>query len=328
MANKIKKEKRGEGFEKLMTVIASAFNPNDKVAHNIKIRENSGNNRQIDVIIEGRNNIIIECKDKSNPTTVSEMGSFVDLCKSTNSEGIFVSKKGFQKGAITKANFEGIKIYTLDKVDSGEFKENFIKPICQTFIFNLQYKSHTFHIPEELSHLLPFKRDDEFIYEAVSKEKSTEEDVVKEIFKKVIGKNQLDFFMPLTQKFLFKTDENIIDRIHEESVPVSIDGQLHFLSNEQFVPIAAVTFNIEYSLGIKDAESDLFQQKDMNGEVLSETISASIKFEDKPYKLNFVSNLIDNNVYGALVPDFRSSEILPLENYGEINNPFKKFHNG
>lgn len=107
-----------------------------KITHDVSLMDKDGVSRQIDVLIEYEINDraifkkIIECKDKNRRIEMKEIAAFkelIDSLKDVNS-GMFVSKNGFQKGAITKAKSYNIQLYTLKELTSEEVEEWFKSP--------------------------------------------------------------------------------------------------------------------------------------------------------------------------------------------------------
>lgn len=122
---------KGEHFERLITLIENslATDRNIKVQHNVKIEDKDGIKRQIDVLIEinygkrfGKQIVIVECKDWNSEIEVGHMGAFINLVESVNAfKGIYVSKKGFQSGAIKKAKGNSkIILKTFEDINKSE----------------------------------------------------------------------------------------------------------------------------------------------------------------------------------------------------------------
>jgi len=90
--------------------IANENTPNTiKVQHNVKIEGKSEQKHQIDVYYEfdfmgETHKVIIECKNYSMPVSIGAISDFQGrLMDIGGAKGIFVSKNGFQKGAIKYA---------------------------------------------------------------------------------------------------------------------------------------------------------------------------------------------------------------------------------
>lgn len=119
-------------YEKLVALIESSLKEFDNVtvSHDETLIDNDGNPCQIDVLIEielgerlGKSRIAVECKNKSNRKIERQtMGAFIEMINSLNiAKGIYVSRKGFQRGARIKAEKSNkILLYTLDTINRGE----------------------------------------------------------------------------------------------------------------------------------------------------------------------------------------------------------------
>lgn len=119
-------------FEKLVSFIETTIKGDNNIGvlHNVSLVDNDGNNCQIDVLLEndlgerlGKVYIPIECKNwNKKKVERKDIGAFINLLDSLNiSKGIYVSKKGFQRGARIKAEkSKRILLYTLDKNEKQE----------------------------------------------------------------------------------------------------------------------------------------------------------------------------------------------------------------
>lgn len=129
---------KGREFEELVTFIERIFHnlPGAQVQHNVKLKNNKGVERQIDILITintGRFtfNTIVECKNTKAKTKLSDIGSFKELVESVGAhQGILVSASGFQKGALKSSNDSNILLYQLSQVAElqkylSEYRLNF-----------------------------------------------------------------------------------------------------------------------------------------------------------------------------------------------------------
>lgn len=104
-----------------------------KVQHNV-ILKGKTTNHQIDVYWEYKiaNSIfsmVIQAKDWKKPVPKKEMLAFVEIIKDlpTGTKGVFISKSGYQSGAIQVAKANGIDIYVLKEADSNDFNDKMMK---------------------------------------------------------------------------------------------------------------------------------------------------------------------------------------------------------
>lgn len=92
------------------------------VKHNVTLPGKSGTTHQIDVFWEFEiggisYKTIVEVKDWKSPVKQEQIHSFYSVINDIEgcSKGIFVSKNGFQSGAITFAKTNGINLFQIDK---------------------------------------------------------------------------------------------------------------------------------------------------------------------------------------------------------------------
>ena len=135
----------GKSFEHIVTLIETSLaeKGNVTVQHNVSIIDKDGIERQIDVLIEcdlgsrlGKEIIIVECKDcNTKKIELTHVDSFISLVESVSAiKGIYVSKIGFQSGAITKANnHPKILLRTLAKINEKEIF--FLQVLVKMFLY-------------------------------------------------------------------------------------------------------------------------------------------------------------------------------------------------
>ena len=121
--------KKGKTFESITRIIYESINNvgNAIIEENVRIKDQSGIYREIDILIrsnvfETEINIAIECKDHSRPVERSMIDSFFSKCNSIPeiNKLIYVSKNGYQSGAIAGAKLHGIKLYNLSELDGND----------------------------------------------------------------------------------------------------------------------------------------------------------------------------------------------------------------
>ncbi len=111
-------------YEKLTQEIYQAINSSEDiktidVQHNIRLLGKSGCKHQIDVYWEFEmmgetHKIAVECKNYSSEVSVGRIRDFFGVLHDVgNVKGIFVTKKGYQSGAIKFAEYYGISIKEL-----------------------------------------------------------------------------------------------------------------------------------------------------------------------------------------------------------------------
>ena len=120
------KERNGKTLEKIIRLIQETLkdSENTKVFSNVRIENESGQKREIDILIDSsisdfKIKIAIECKDYSKKVPVKEIEAFQSKCdriKEINKK-VFVSTNGYQKDAIEAAKYYGIELHTASKID-------------------------------------------------------------------------------------------------------------------------------------------------------------------------------------------------------------------
>lgn len=130
--------KSGEEYEILVKNIYDEILKNEdidniKVEHNVKIKGKS-TTHQIDVYWEHRignseYRMIIQAKDWKYPVPQKEVLALAKIVEDlpTGTKGVFISRSGYQEGAINVAKVYGIDIYELRKPDFKDFKDKIMK---------------------------------------------------------------------------------------------------------------------------------------------------------------------------------------------------------
>ncbi|WP_321330520.1 restriction endonuclease [uncultured Ilyobacter sp.] len=88
---------------------------NIEVKHNVKLKGKSGCSHQIDVYWDfnmgGINHkVAIECKNYKSKVSIGKIRDFKSVIEDLNVRGIFISREGFQSGAIEYAKHHGIDL--------------------------------------------------------------------------------------------------------------------------------------------------------------------------------------------------------------------------
>jgi len=156
------KKNQSTEFEKLVANIEEVLREDTslKVFHNYKIRDSADCPYQLDVVLKkdlgkrlGTILIPIECKNwNSKKVERRDIDAFINLLDSLNlSKGIFVSKIGYQSGAIKKAQSSGrVLLQTLDNLSKSELlkwigesplKRVILEPIIENVNFGFETKT-------------------------------------------------------------------------------------------------------------------------------------------------------------------------------------------
>jgi hypothetical protein len=117
--------KNGKLLEITIHIVQEALKDkvDTQIFRNHKIKNNSGNKREFDIVIKARINGlkftgVIECKDFNKPTSVEKIEAFNSKCQRIPQvhKKIFVSRNGYQKDAIAAAEDFGIEIYHIEEL--------------------------------------------------------------------------------------------------------------------------------------------------------------------------------------------------------------------
>lgn len=143
--------KKGTEYELFVQSIYRAFLACDgiEVLHNSKFLGKSGASHQIDVSWNFEkagveHDVIVECKDRGRPTQKSEIAAFKTVLDDLEGRpvGLFVSKSGFQSGAIKLADHNGIRLLEIRSPIDSDWGDDEILEIH----IDLQFKRREFNI--------------------------------------------------------------------------------------------------------------------------------------------------------------------------------------
>ena len=115
----------GGGFERLVADLNRTGNVT--VEHDVKLPGKSGASRQIDVLIRHREGlieplVIIDCKHWKQRVGRSEVDALAASVRELNaSRGVLFSVMGFESGAITQAEADGIELFTIRELTDEEW---------------------------------------------------------------------------------------------------------------------------------------------------------------------------------------------------------------
>lgn len=229
---------------------------NIEVLHNVKKEGFSKTNHQIDIYFEytlagAKHSVVIECKDYKNKVPQEKLMAFyskiTDLCAN---KGIFVSKAGFQKGAIIFAKSHGIELVELRKPEEYDW-EGLIKSIhIDLNMYNVRNVE-----------VIDIKIDENWRLE----------NNIKEFILKYEGLNTEFYFynkekekefslLDLTNK-LPVINLNLNENIHT----FTFENEIYLLNLNQYIKISSITFRyniVKNKMNIKlDAEEFLKAMK-------------------------------------------------------------------
>lgn len=116
---------------------------NIEVKHNVKLKDNFGNERQFDVYWEYElggvvYKTVIECKDYASKITVDKIDSLVGKLKDfPNIKGLFATTQGYQSGAEAKASANGIELLLVRGLNDSDFVGKDGQPMIRVVKINI-----------------------------------------------------------------------------------------------------------------------------------------------------------------------------------------------
>jgi hypothetical protein len=133
----MKRQQKGKDFEKLIAWIQKSVHNKAEIETNKRIRDvDTGNYRQIDITIklsDGPTEFlgIVEVRDRTSKVGVRYVEEVASKRKSVKADAVFlISKSGFTKPAIMKAENLGIRLLTLEEAKDGNWSSWLA---CRTF---------------------------------------------------------------------------------------------------------------------------------------------------------------------------------------------------
>lgn len=190
--------KAGEEYEILVKNIYEEILKNEdidniKVEHDVKI-EGKSTTHQIDVYWEhriGNSNfrMIIQAKDWKRPVPQKEVLALAEIVEDlpTGTKGVFISRSGYQEGAIKVAQAKGIDIYELRQPNDKDFKDKIMKAEIKINIEIPYYENMSIVVNKNKSPNIKEKRlcicGDTIVYE------KTENKTIKEIILELCNNN-------------------------------------------------------------------------------------------------------------------------------------------
>lgn len=123
----------GKEYEDLVAKIYSKLNkqdgfPNIKLQQNVKLKDKIGIEHQIDIYWEFQlagivYRMAVECKDHGRAVEMKDMEAFAHVLQEIGGiNGIFVSKNGFQSGAVAVAKANGIQLMEIRKPNADDWE--------------------------------------------------------------------------------------------------------------------------------------------------------------------------------------------------------------
>lgn len=123
----------GKEYEDLVAKIYNRLNrqegfPNIRLQQNVKLKDKVGIEHQIDIYWEFQiagviYRMAVECKDHGRAVEMKDMEAFAHVLQEIGGiSGIFVSKSGFQSGAVAVAKANGIQMLEIRKPNAADWE--------------------------------------------------------------------------------------------------------------------------------------------------------------------------------------------------------------
>jgi hypothetical protein len=227
------KDPKWKKFEKIIAGIHMLVAEGAEVKFDDHIPDRvTGDDRQIDVSVRFKQGlydhlVIIECKDYgSRNVSMEKVEAFETKKKDVGATlGIMVSPKGFQKGAVKKAKFYNIELYTLTEVKSDWTKHIKAEVLSLPFPTNIELDYPYFDLPDSYQEPQPIQFGDMLFYKNQHKLPMSLDEIIRRIAKWVIKK---DLLLPC-----------------KVTVPYDPPLLTRFLGTDFYTPIYSITVTLE-----------------------------------------------------------------------------------
>ncbi|MGD9129150.1 MAG: restriction endonuclease [Candidatus Woesebacteria bacterium] len=279
---------QGKIFEQIVSLIEHSLKSDENVTvkHDVKLVDSLGIERQIDVYItafinEHEITVAIECKDHNSKVKITEIDAFDSKTrKLAVDKRIFVSKNGYQSGAIKTAKKTGIELCTLSNLSKEVLKSWLQIPGLQMINQIYDFKHSRFNLAKETTvKKLPPNYDIESNLYLADKKKQISTSEVRQNLINQLSKQHPDFFEPnKTKKVVFNFPKepyylkinNLFERIDNiESIiffrseitnhPISYIQQYSQINGKNIAKAASIEFpalSQEFILSFVRSESD------------------------------------------------------------------------
>jgi hypothetical protein len=274
---------KGQQFEKTIRLIQETFkdSENTTIFSNYKIPNESGNNREIDILIVSKINdfeiyIAIECKDYNKKIPVEKIEAFQSKCdriKQINKK-IFISSKGFQSDSINSAKYYGIELFTANELTSDALTNLIpirqIKPQLLPIINNAVL---TFETDEDSLKELKENYDGEIYQEGNDLVKN-----LKDIAFEAVGKKPKDFFGLALFQWMKSKEKNEKEMIFPVSFELTFQNYYYKKSNGEKIKLLKGEFEVLIKFGFIVPELISGRTfKDSKGETKANSVNIKVK---------------------------------------------------
>ena len=278
--------KRSNDFQSLIKFIYDRITPEGgKVTESAMVYDKDAKTlREVDILIEQKVSghkikIAVECRDRSRKDTVEWIDALIGKTSSLDVDKVVaVSKKGFAKTAIKKAESHGIDTLSIEEASEKEWESYFIKPglaLCSDELYSL--KNVMYVLEGEYRNISELGMDSniEIKGDAVG--------TVKEVFEWMF----LEFIIPQAQAYLKGHRMEIFKTYHDLTKTMYLEKEQEF--EELFVigdkgvstEISKVMFIIHGTRRISDVkqEHSIFNEKMISISEHVDTDGSILKFK-------------------------------------------------
>lgn len=247
-----------------------------EVLHNVEI-QGKAFKHQIDVYWEYemagiKHKVAIECKNYNSNVSVAKVRDFFGVLSDIgNTNGIMVSKVGFQKGAKEFAEFYGINLRELRKPNAVDWKGRIKKIQLDLNMITTNVIDRKFNLDEDwIKKNVSFKNEKEFIFQLSGM--ADEIWIYEENGKEITNLYEIENKLPQN----WKSEKNVV---HDEKF---ING---FLKTEKYGLIKINS--IEYLYDIRQGKSKpvIIDGTEDAKAILKDAQSGEIKFFSKDGKI-------------------------------------------
>ncbi|WP_421795377.1 restriction endonuclease [Haliscomenobacter sp.] len=320
---------KGKLIEQITAIIEDTLQGNEKVkiSHDVILKDDTGNDRQIDVLIEYFENerftfrAIIECKEKGRDgVEINQMHAFASTFRSLPQvqKAIFVSTNGFQSGAINIAKKEGILLYKLEDLKQEDISSwhkknvNVRKSIKRQEIVNWRVLMHD----EDLRILGDYQN---FTV-------SPDEVLHQDSGEKIVIRNLIESIFPYWANRLHNSLLNALIAGHEidkekylDITPFQLKDGVHLIRGEEKIPIRYLELRIMFWVEYEDVEQTIYKlYRDHENKVLADIVSAKVDYSEVGVYLNLVENPSTNDSSYYLLDGKKKKIKLEVEKEYEI----------
>lgn len=292
----------GKLIEQITAIIEDTLQGNErvKVSHDVSLKDDMGNDRQIDVLIEYFENdrftfrAIVECKEKGRDgVEINQMQAFAGTFRSLPQvhKAIFVSTNGFQKGAINVAEKEGVLLYSLSDLTPDDIKSWYKgSPKVSKSVKRQEIVNWRIIIDEKDAHLIKDKVNFTVSPDEVLHQPSGEQIVISDLIGAIFP-----YWSNILHNSLLNASINGLDIYTEKYVDIShfplTDG-IYLKKDGIKIPIKYVELKILFWVELENIEQTLYKlYKDNDGKVIADVVSSKVDHSENEVYLNVIGNI-------------------------------------